>query len=71
MFTQSHLGAQMNSFESINEFLVKLEFKSVGLVLLSRSVLIIKFKNLRQNMTASFLNDFKISDIDQLILALL
>ena len=61
----------MNSFESVNEFLVKLEFKSVGLVLLSRSVLIIKFKNLRQNMTASFLNDFKISDIDQLILALL
>ena len=53
----------MNSFESVNEFLVKLEFKSVGLVLLSRS--------LRQNMTASFLNDFKISDIDQLILALL
>ena len=42
----------MNSFESVNEFLVKLEFKSVGLVLLSRSVLIIKFKNLRQNMTA-------------------
>ena len=29
----------MNSFESVNKFLVKLEFKSVGLALLSRSVL--------------------------------
>ena len=54
----------MNSFESVNEFLVKLEFKSVGLVLLSRNVL-------RQNTTASFANSFKISDIVQLILALI
>ena len=29
----------MNSFKRVNEFLVKLEFNSIGLVLLSRSVL--------------------------------